>query len=110
MSVDHKTRMGVMKTYLNGEQCEKEKKATGVLRKLRERMEEEYQEEESMGENVIRTLEKRINNSGSQGHAFQYGSPLSRQNTGIVPATLCNSCSDESCQITVLLCVNQHAS
>lgn len=81
-----------------------------MLRKLKERMEEEYQEEESMGENVITTLEKRINNTGSQGYAFQYGSPLSRENTGIVPATPHNSCSDESCQITVLLFVSQHAS
>lgn len=77
--------MGIMKTYLNGEQCEKEKEATGVLRKPRERMEEEYQEEESVGENVIMTLEKKINNTGSQGYAFQYGSPLSRENTGTVP-------------------------
>lgn len=29
VSVDHKTRMGIMKTCLNGEQCEKDKEETG---------------------------------------------------------------------------------
>lgn len=71
---------------------EEGKEPTGGEREMREKIEEEYEQKQSKGENVIGTLGKRLTMQGIKtlGDAFQCGYPLTRQNIRTVLATLSN--------------------
>lgn len=68
---------------------EEGKEPTGGEREMREKIEEEYEQNQSKGKNVIGTLGK-SREIKTLGDAFQCGYPLSRQNIRTVLATLSN--------------------